>query len=150
MAWLRKARPKRSLKSQYFLQIERLLGRGREASRYHITEDLRGVRHVGAAAGEGGSGSSHCVTVISVPGSPQETRSFDVGPQRLRQQHSGPAGASAVLPGECVAVLSAVLVTCGRQRKWQDPEPVRRCRGRRQRSCDLTVKVLCHKGVWAV
>lgn len=38
--------------------------------------------------------------VIPVSGSPKETRSPDVGPQRLRQQHSGPARAGAVVPGE--------------------------------------------------
>lgn len=42
-----------------------------------------------------------------VSGSPEEARSFDVGPQRLRQQHSGSAGASAVVPGECGFPLSS-------------------------------------------
>lgn len=41
-----------------------------------------------------------------------------------------------------VAVPSAVVVTCGRLPKWQDPEPASRCHGRRQRSRDLAVKVL--------
>lgn len=40
-------------------------------------------------------------SVVWGAGSPEEARSFDVGSQRLRQQHPGPARAGSVVPGEC-------------------------------------------------